>query len=108
MFKINRNTFASEWSNLKASIEQDNRKLSAVRAGELAAARLVAEVEVELRRIENAVCAHHPITDEDEALYDDCFCNGWNPKAEAIALSGTRTLILDLDDLADVVSRIAC
>jgi hypothetical protein len=87
------------WREQSASIAAADRKLSPIRAGEIAAARIVHAINIRLRTIEDRIGNQQPISAEEEALYDRVFVDRWNYRAQVIDLSGSRTLLADVEDI---------
>lgn len=97
---------AAEWEEEKRDLIASDSSLSPIRAGELAAAKLALQAGKEYVRLEEKIkhidfrCL---LSGDDESaveLYDWLAFNDYNIKRELIELSGTRTLLADMEAAA--------
>lgn len=84
------------WKSLKLDLENEDKTLSPIRAGELAAARLSTQLQKLIADIDERA-KHGAITDAEEQFYDSVYVDGWRYTADLIRLSGSRTILADSD-----------
>lgn len=98
------NNIRQVWEFYRDQITSQDLQLSIGRAGELAAARIriaigsrLQEIDQKARQIDIGL-SQATLTDEEIAWYELIEVQDWNPYADLIQISGTRTLLADLDD----------
>lgn len=94
--KLHPGNLEETWRYLKEELTNHDPKLSPIRAGELAAARLREQISNRLADIDGRARTGS-ITAEEERFYDSIYMDGWSYSRSLERLSGSRTLSLDAD-----------
>lgn len=96
---LNQETLPSVLAVVAQEIAAANIKLSENRAKELAAARIFNAIKNKYQEIDRKVMEMKPLTDQEESWYDIQGSREWKPAEQLIDLGGSRTFLLDQDEV---------